>query len=109
MTHKYYIENDIYMPVMIPETVVAVLPSGTYETIEDQRGNFKGFKNVVFKSDKILQLPTKEYTALTREIDVFLNPETRQKYRDLEFLYKRSILLYGAPGVGKTCLITQIS
>ena len=59
-------------------------------------------------SDKILPLPSKEFKQVRNQINEFLKPEIRKKYKSLGFVYKRSVLLYGEPGTGKTCLINQL-
>jgi GTPase SAR1 family protein len=66
---------------------------------------FEEFKN---NHDKIIDLPSPEYQKLTNEMVNFLKPETRRKFEEKGFLYKRSALLYGAPGCGKTVLVNRV-
>jgi len=66
---------------------------------------FEEFKN---NHDAIIDLPSPEFKRLTSEMINFLRPETRAKFADKGFLYKRSALLYGNPGTGKTVLVNRV-
>lgn len=66
---------------------------------------FEEFKN---NHDTIIDLPSPEYRTLTQEMIHFLKPETKAKFEEKGFLYKRSALLYGLPGTGKTVLVNRV-
>lgn len=70
-----------------------------------KKGQFTEFKPTC---DNILDLPSGEYKRITQEMKQFLNPEIKKKFKDTGFLYKRSALLHGLPGTGKTVLIQRI-
>lgn len=59
-------------------------------------------------SDKILDLPSEEFTRVVGEMKQFLDPVTKAKFLDMGFLYKRSALLFGKPGTGKTVIVNRI-
>lgn len=45
---------------------------------------------------------------VVRQIENFLKPECRARFKEKEYLYKRSTLLYGKPGTGKTCIVNRV-
>jgi ATP-dependent 26S proteasome regulatory subunit len=83
------------------------LPSGVYKLGVTREGQVY-LEGMEVKHDKLIDLPSPEYVALTEELDYFLKPETKDKFQEMGFLYKRSALLYGVPGTGKTSLVNRI-
>ncbi|TQV90743.1 mitochondrial chaperone bcs1 [Cordyceps javanica] len=47
--------------------------------------------------------------ALINDVREFVNPETREWYRQKNFAYRRGYLLYGPPGTGKSSLSSAIA
>lgn len=97
---------------VIVETSPAIakneLDSGVYKLHYDGYKDILMFDEVSFKNDKILPLPSKEYTAITNQMQLFMSPETKEKFQKLGYLYKRGVLLEGPPGSGKTILVNRI-
>lgn len=60
-------------------------------------------------SDEIIDLPSPAYTQAVKELESFLSPATRQTYKHLGFLYKRSWLFHGIPGTGKSVLVKKFA
>lgn len=87
------------------------LPPGVYEVSihESMAGTFTVFDPVKNTSDELVDLPSKEYSRVMQETKTFLKPETKARFKDLGFLYKRSTILHGLPGTGKTCLVSRVS
>ena len=99
--------NGLYTPTGHAE-ILDTLPSGVYSLIQDNSGNIY-FKQSENTYDTLVDIPDPTYDTLVKEIKHFLLPETRQKFADLGFLYKRSSLLHGLPGTGKTSIVNRIS
>jgi GTPase SAR1 family protein len=59
--------------------------------------------------DDLVHLPDTAYEEVVNEINKFLKEETKKSYSDNGFLYKRSILLHGEAGVGKSCLVNRVT
>ena len=57
------------------------------------------------KVDGLIDLPDTVSDQILKEVDQFLTIETKEKFDKYNLLYKRGILLHGAPGTGKTCTI----
>lgn len=85
------------------------LPSGCYIPTVDFNTRQFYFDKFEIKSDAIINLPSKEYEYLTSSLGLFLKPESKEKYSKLNFLYKRSALLHGSPGTGKSILVNRIA
>lgn len=103
---NYYVKSEKYFLSEDAETT-KVLPSGMYFMENDDRSWW--LEKEDFTSDAIIDLPDKNFQHILNEFEVFLKPETKQKFKDYGFLYKRSTLLYGKPGTGKTCLVQRLS
>lgn len=96
----------------IPNTsgkAVKKLKPGSYSLhFEPQRGLF-WFEKMKIATDNILDLPSPEYEQVIREMNFFIKPEVRQQFNDMGFIYKRSALLHGLPGTGKTVISNRVA
>lgn len=90
-------------------SIVSKLSPGNYEFKYDQMSRIFWFQAIEFKHDQILDLPSPEYTQIVTEMNFFLKNETKEKFSKLNYLYKRSALLHGPPGTGKTIIVNRIS
>lgn len=84
------------------------LPSGVYAVNYNGMSGETSFERKITNNDKIIDLPGTAYDQVTTEIDQFLLPETKKKFEDKGFLYKRSFLLHGVPGGGKSSIISRV-
>lgn len=84
------------------------LPAGSYSAGQTDKGELL-IKPQPIVSDRLVAIPSREYDLVTSEITTFLRNETRDKYKELGFLYKRSFFLYGKPGTGKSCLVNRVA
>lgn len=77
---------------------IPALESGAYSTGEDQYGQF--LKSKTLLSDEIVELPESPNARMLSGIQKFWTEKRRYASRGLVF--KRGILMWGAPGSGKT-------
>jgi chaperone BCS1 len=56
-----------------------------------------------------IHLPKKQKQDIITDLEKFLKPETKKRYNQLGINYKRTYLLEGIPGTGKTSLITGLA
>ena len=56
-----------------------------------------------------IYLPKKHKQDIIADMEKFLNPKTKKRYSDLGINYKRTYMLEGVPGTGKTSLITGLA
>ena len=102
--NKFYQSNDNFIPSQI-QNLMDELPAGIYKTHETMNGDiyFEVLPSVT--QDEVVDIPSKEFKQIVGDMNHFLKPETRKIFDDMGFLYKRSFLLYGVPGTGKTVLV----
>ena len=101
------VAKNIFTPVK-SQSLNPILPAGFYSITQDQNGNIY-FTMQSFTTDKIIDIPSSEFKGMVKEIDTFLLPETKALYQDYGYLYKRSFLLHGKPGMGKTVLVSRLA
>lgn len=89
-------------------SIKQTLHPGAYKFSYDGMSDRRLFKEFDPKSDQILELPSPEYTRVVNEMRQFLSPEIKKKFAETGFLYKRSALLHGLPGTGKTVIVTRV-
>lgn len=111
MTQVYdgFLKNKNMYAAKIKATEHTHLPAGVYKFAVDPDSGQGFFIEQDTLCDKIVDLDTKEYKLVTNQIEQFLKEETKQKYSEYEFIYKRSVLLHGKPGTGKTQLVNRIA
>lgn len=85
------------------------LTPGAYNLNFDLLSKTFWFEKIKITTDSIIDLPSIEYEQVTREMNDFIKPETRALYEQLGFVYKRSVLLHGEPGTGKTVISNKIT
>ncbi len=98
--------NDTFMG-NLNRKELATLPAGSYTIEITQEGQLQ-FKKYSPNYDEIIDLPSPEYDSVMEEVNIFLEPETQQTFKEYNFLYKRSLLLHGLPGTGKTVIVNRV-
>lgn len=89
-------------------TTGEVFPPGSYSYHQNQQGQW-WLEKIELNSDNILELPSPEFQFVVNQFSKFLSPEVKQKFKDLGFLYKRSTLLHGLWGTGKSVITNRIA
>jgi Cdc6-like AAA superfamily ATPase len=82
------------------------LPSGCYKL--EIGMNAVKLSPFIIESDSLINLPGSKQEHLITEIQTFFNTKTKELFKEHGFLYKKAVLLHGAPGTGKTCVTMQV-
>lgn len=82
------------------------LPAGLYEVDYDHNRSTYYLKAHKMNTDELFSLPFKECDAILNDIKTFWS--RKESYQKYNFLHKRGILLYGAPGNGKSSIINLL-
>jgi hypothetical protein len=106
---NYSVSENLFIANKQSSEVVPVLSAGSYKVEYIEKYDFLSFEPMNLNSDKILDLPSKEFTRVLNEMKQFLLPEVKSKYDKMGFLYKRSTLLYGKPGTGKSLIVNRVA
>lgn len=100
--------SGVFMPSPAHAGSMDKLPAGMYGIHVTQDGQLY-FKPQTLTSDDILDLPSAAFQQVVGEIEQFLKPETEVAFKKLGYVYKRSALLHGLPGTGKSCIVNRIA
>lgn len=84
------------------------LPPGAYKLEYNQQTGDLYFKKFEVNYDSLIDLPSPEFEEVMNEVNIFLNPDTRGAFDEYGYLYKRSFLLWGLHGTGKTCIVNRV-
>lgn len=87
------------------EKAIPILAPGQYNILDSEFGI--AFMQHEVNTDKLFVLPDTATEQIIADIELFWTKE--KHFRSLEFLWKRGIMLHGAPGSGKTSCLQQIS
>lgn len=100
---NFFVESNDFFPC---KKVVSELPNGYYSIRKDYtRGIF--FRKKKVNLDKLVKLDNYElYSEILNDIETFWN--NKEEYIKRGRVYKRNILLYSPPGMGKTSLINLL-
>jgi len=91
-------------------------PSGTYEestkeltpgvySVTDVGGMFSGIIpcfSPILINDNLINFENGVFKDIMQQVDSFLKPGMRNRYKDMGVCYKTGMILYGPPGTGKT-------
>lgn len=105
---NFIIENGKFYPNENGKVLLKLKP-GSYSLHFDPMSKTFWFEKMKIVSDDILDLPSPEYEQIIREMNFFIEPKTKEKFVKLGFVYKRSVLLHGEPGTGKTVISNRIA
>jgi SpoVK/Ycf46/Vps4 family AAA+-type ATPase len=94
--------------VSLAEDMKDELPPGSYSLRYNMKTGILYFDKLVFKNDSILDLPSPEYSDVVNQLKYFMSNEVKTKMKSLGYLYKRSALLHGKPGTGKTVIVNKV-
>lgn len=100
---QYMIGENTYRPMGHIETSETIAP-GIYNVKADMSGLF--FEVCEINTDELLKFEDSRYNQVLEEIDKFW--KLKENYDDLGFTHKRGVLLHGAPGTGKSCLLKLV-
>lgn len=107
MNPIFKIAGTKHKPTLSAETSAA-LPPGMYSVhVSMEEGLY--FDKMSPVTDEIIEITNSVNDKIVEDINNFLKPEVRQRFADHKLVYKRGILLHGAPGTGKTTSIARVS
>jgi hypothetical protein len=89
--------------------IVGKLRPDVYRVDYDYNTDSVTFVTMESNHDELVDLPGTEYESVISDVDTFLTPECQARFEAVGFLHKFNILLYGAPGTGKTCLVNRVA
>ena len=105
---KHFLKVD-NVNVPTPEVkLIDKLNPGMYSLEMTREGELR-FIEINHNSDAIVDLPDPVYTQVVLDLETFMHPDTKKRFEEKGYIYKRSSLLWGQPGTGKTVLVNRIA
>lgn len=105
--HSFNHDGDVFV-ANTNRKELSNLPAGAYRLAYDERSGTLYFNKFDPKYDTLIDLPSPEYDEVMTEVNTFLTKETRVLFEEYQFLYKRSFILHGLHGTGKTCIVNRV-
>lgn len=102
---QWIVDSDIYRPSTSLSVQKQLIP-GVYQ-VEQNRDYGIFCKRIKIDSDQLIKFTDSSITSLLAEISHFWTKKAL--YKEHRLLHKRGILLEGAPGNGKTSIISLLS
>lgn len=104
---QWFKQGDSFTPV--PDVgIFDRLPPGMYEvSYVGMTGQYL-FKEVTPQFDKLVDLPSPSFKHVVSELELFMEPSVKEAFETEGYTYKRSTLLYGPAGTGKTSIVNRI-
>lgn len=98
-----YIKKDNLLTPARDIDLLESIPPGIYQIINTMEGIKYEMKEL--KSDEIIRFEDSRYNTITEEINDFW--ELKNNFENLGLTHKRGVLVHGAPGCGKSCILKQ--
>jgi hypothetical protein len=108
--YKCYVqEGATYHGVKEEADIIRTLPPGVYKSSVNPKTGTPYFEVMNITSDHIIQLPSSAYDQVIGQMHHFLQASVREKYKEVGHVYKRSVLLHGPAGTGKSVMSYKIA
>ena len=107
-TYDYFETNNKgkYKATAASSPGIKLIP-GIYQVVPTMSGLvYQSAKNT---HDSIIELPSPEYKYAVKRLQHFISTECKTAMKELDYIYKQSMLLYGQPGTGKTIIVNKIA
>lgn len=101
----YIKSGDGYYPRESLPKPIHKLPEGVYELKQTMSGEIYLSAHEI-QTDELIRFEDARHRLVLGEIRKFW--EAKPKFKEAGFTHKRGMLLTGAPGCGKTCLLKQV-
>lgn len=85
------------------------LPAGSYFVNFDPESQKIWFTEFDIQSDELVDLPGTAYDLVAQDLQMFLTQDCEKRYGRVNIIHKMNILLFGAPGTGKSCIVHRVA
>lgn len=105
---SYSENNNLFIANTAIQNATEKLPPGVYDLKVNPNTGQLYYEMIDTNCDEIIELPSKEFKSVIKQLELFLTPECKERFKEKKFLYKRSTLIHGKPGTGKTVIINRV-
>ncbi len=103
-SYSQYVDNGSQIRPAGNITLTPRLDPGVYQIKSDMQGLF--FEPIELETDDLLRFEDKRQQKVLSEVDKFWSLKAR--FKDMGYLHKRGMLLWGEPGTGKSCILKLV-